>query len=199
MPRTWFCSYKRLLGFAPSFLYGPRGLEGDGVSPSWSFWLEGQLCPKPETAPPPSTAARRIPAARTVLLKDRAFQSALLAISLLLVVTGFSRIEEYPNSRTVSVFVREVKNHLNYEHRVFNSEEFLKTRAPGDQRFYKQVRRAGVHAGRRTRAVTRGPRRSHLLCDTCFQRLLVSFCVSVPESSFQRGSCPSPGCVPEYS
>uniref|UniRef100_A0A7N5JE59 DENN domain-containing protein 3 n=1 Tax=Ailuropoda melanoleuca TaxID=9646 RepID=A0A7N5JE59_AILME len=37
-----------------------------------------------------------------------------------------------------SVF-REVKNHLNYEHRVFNSEEFLKTRAPGDQQFYRQV------------------------------------------------------------
>ncbi|KAK2502568.1 hypothetical protein MC885_010077 [Smutsia gigantea] len=35
--------------------------------------------------------------------------------------------------------LREVKNHLNYEHRVFNSEEFLKTRAPGDQQFYKQV------------------------------------------------------------
>ncbi|XP_078209160.1 DENN domain-containing protein 3 isoform X6 [Callithrix jacchus] len=38
----------------------------------------------------------------------------------------------------VSVF-RDVKNHLNYEHRVFNSEEFLKTRAPGDHQFYKQV------------------------------------------------------------
>ncbi|XP_045857499.1 DENN domain-containing protein 3 isoform X3 [Meles meles] len=38
----------------------------------------------------------------------------------------------------VGIF-REVKNHLNYEHRVFNSEEFLKTRAPGDQRFYRQV------------------------------------------------------------
>uniref|UniRef100_A0ABI7WDV7 UDENN domain-containing protein n=1 Tax=Felis catus TaxID=9685 RepID=A0ABI7WDV7_FELCA len=38
----------------------------------------------------------------------------------------------------VSIF-REVKNHLNYEHRVFNSEEFLKSRAPGDQQFYKQV------------------------------------------------------------
>ncbi|KAM5210866.1 DENN domain-containing protein 3 isoform 1-T3 [Hipposideros larvatus] len=38
----------------------------------------------------------------------------------------------------VSIF-REVKNHLNYEHRVFNSEEYLKTRAPGDQLFYKQV------------------------------------------------------------
>ncbi|XP_033616780.1 DENN domain-containing protein 3 isoform X3 [Fukomys damarensis] len=34
---------------------------------------------------------------------------------------------------------REVKNHLNYEHRVFNSEEFLKTRATGEQQFYKQV------------------------------------------------------------
>nr|XP_055169968.1 DENN domain-containing protein 3 isoform X3 [Nyctereutes procyonoides] len=37
-----------------------------------------------------------------------------------------------------SIF-RDVKNHLNYEHRVFNSEEFLKTRAPGDQQFYRQV------------------------------------------------------------
>lgn len=37
-----------------------------------------------------------------------------------------------------------MKNHLNYEHRVFNSEEFLKTRAPGDQPFYKQVK--GVRA-----------------------------------------------------
>ncbi|NXC97508.1 DEND3 protein, partial [Certhia familiaris] len=34
---------------------------------------------------------------------------------------------------------REVKDHLNYEHRVFNSEEFLKTRALGDQPFYKKV------------------------------------------------------------
>ncbi|XP_060051903.1 DENN domain-containing protein 3 isoform X2 [Erinaceus europaeus] len=38
----------------------------------------------------------------------------------------------------VNIF-REVKNHLNYEHRVFNSEEFLKSRAPGDQQFYKQI------------------------------------------------------------
>ncbi|XP_029410861.1 DENN domain-containing protein 3 isoform X2 [Nannospalax galili] len=38
----------------------------------------------------------------------------------------------------VSIF-RDVRNHLNYEHRVFNSEEFLKTRAAGDQLFYKQV------------------------------------------------------------
>ncbi|NWH58793.1 DEND3 protein, partial [Geococcyx californianus] len=34
---------------------------------------------------------------------------------------------------------REVKDHLNYEHRVFNSEEFLKTRAIGDQPFYRKV------------------------------------------------------------
>ncbi|KAJ7419226.1 DENN domain containing 3 [Willisornis vidua] len=33
----------------------------------------------------------------------------------------------------------EVKDHLNYEHRVFNSEEFLKTRAIRDQPFYKKV------------------------------------------------------------
>uniref|UniRef100_A0A452IYI1 DENN domain-containing protein 3 n=1 Tax=Gopherus agassizii TaxID=38772 RepID=A0A452IYI1_9SAUR len=38
----------------------------------------------------------------------------------------------------VNIF-REVKDHLNYEHRVFNSEEFLKTRSPGDQPFYKKV------------------------------------------------------------
>ncbi|KAM9164933.1 DENN domain-containing protein 3 isoform 2-T2 [Pangshura tecta] len=38
----------------------------------------------------------------------------------------------------VNIF-REVKDHLNYEHRVFNSEEFVKTRAPGDQPFYKKV------------------------------------------------------------
>lgn len=42
------------------------------------------------------------------------------------------------------LFTREVKNHLNYEHRVFNSEEFLKTRAAGDQQFYKQVRGVGL-------------------------------------------------------
>ncbi|XP_072186167.1 DENN domain-containing protein 3 [Excalfactoria chinensis] len=38
----------------------------------------------------------------------------------------------------VNIF-REVKDHLNYEHRVFNSEEFLKTRAIGDQPFYGKV------------------------------------------------------------
>ncbi|XP_054446520.1 DENN domain-containing protein 3 [Pteronotus mesoamericanus] len=48
------------------------------------------------------------------------------------------RIQRLTLQLLVSIF-REVKNHLNYEHRVFNSEEFLKTRAPSDQRFYKQV------------------------------------------------------------
>ncbi|XP_014643509.1 PREDICTED: DENN domain-containing protein 3, partial [Ceratotherium simum simum] len=48
------------------------------------------------------------------------------------------QIQQITLQLLVSIF-REVKNHLNYEHRVFNSEEFLKTRAPGDQQFYKQV------------------------------------------------------------
>ncbi|XP_066571917.1 DENN domain-containing protein 3 isoform X2 [Amia ocellicauda] len=38
----------------------------------------------------------------------------------------------------VNIF-REVNDHLNYEHRVFNSEEFLKSREPEDQLFYKKV------------------------------------------------------------
>ncbi|XP_015416908.1 PREDICTED: DENN domain-containing protein 3, partial [Myotis davidii] len=49
------------------------------------------------------------------------------------------QIQQLTLQLLVSIF-REVKSHLNYEHRVFNSEEFLKTRAPGDQRFYKQVK-----------------------------------------------------------
>nr|XP_005910460.1 PREDICTED: DENN domain-containing protein 3 [Bos mutus] len=48
------------------------------------------------------------------------------------------QIQQMTLQLLVSIF-REVKNHLNYEHRVFNSEEFLKTRALGDQQFYKQV------------------------------------------------------------
>ncbi|XP_006830790.1 PREDICTED: DENN domain-containing protein 3 [Chrysochloris asiatica] len=48
------------------------------------------------------------------------------------------QIQQVTLQLLVSIF-REVKNHLNYEHRVFHSEEFLKTRAPGDQQFYKQV------------------------------------------------------------
>ncbi|XP_073728335.1 DENN domain-containing protein 3 isoform X3 [Misgurnus anguillicaudatus] len=34
---------------------------------------------------------------------------------------------------------RDVDDHLNYEHRVFNTDEFLKTREPADQAFYKKV------------------------------------------------------------
>ncbi|XP_075405326.1 DENN domain-containing protein 3 isoform X1 [Tenrec ecaudatus] len=49
-----------------------------------------------------------------------------------------SQIQQAALQLLVSIF-REVKNHLNYEHRVFHSEEFLKTRAPGEQQFYKQV------------------------------------------------------------
>lgn len=36
--------------------------------------------------------------------------------------------------------VRGVRDFLNHEHRVFNSEEFLRTRYPADQLFYKKVR-----------------------------------------------------------
>ncbi|XP_039973997.1 DENN domain-containing protein 3-like isoform X2 [Xiphias gladius] len=38
----------------------------------------------------------------------------------------------------VNIF-RDLGGHLNYEHRVFNSEEFLKTREPAEQLFYKKV------------------------------------------------------------
>ncbi|CAL1611210.1 unnamed protein product [Knipowitschia caucasica] len=38
----------------------------------------------------------------------------------------------------VNIF-RDVCSHLNYEHRVFNSEEFLKTREPNEQLFYTKV------------------------------------------------------------
>ncbi|XP_035285111.1 DENN domain-containing protein 3 isoform X2 [Anguilla anguilla] len=38
----------------------------------------------------------------------------------------------------VNIF-REVHDHLNYEHRVFNSEEFLRSREAADQHFYKKV------------------------------------------------------------
>ncbi|KAG8010100.1 DENN domain-containing protein 3 [Nibea albiflora] len=39
----------------------------------------------------------------------------------------------------VNIFRLDVSCHLNYEHRVFNSEEFLKTREPAEQLFYKMV------------------------------------------------------------
>lgn len=38
----------------------------------------------------------------------------------------------------VNIF-RAVHEHLNYEHRVFNSEEFLKSREPSDKLFYQKV------------------------------------------------------------
>ncbi|XP_054984407.1 DENN domain-containing protein 3 isoform X1 [Sorex araneus] len=49
-----------------------------------------------------------------------------------------SQVQHLALQLLVSVF-RDVKTHLSYEHRVFHSEEFLRTRAPGDQRFYGQV------------------------------------------------------------
>lgn len=39
----------------------------------------------------------------------------------------------------LSYFVRDVQDFLNHEHRVFNSEEFLRTREPADLIFYKKV------------------------------------------------------------
>lgn len=36
-------------------------------------------------------------------------------------------------------YFRGVQDFLNHEHRVFNSEEFLRTREPADQLFYKKV------------------------------------------------------------
>ncbi|XP_055733213.1 DENN domain-containing protein 3-like isoform X1 [Salvelinus fontinalis] len=38
----------------------------------------------------------------------------------------------------VNIF-REVHDHLNFEHRVFNSEEFFRSREPADQPFFKKV------------------------------------------------------------
>ncbi|XP_063155781.1 DENN domain-containing protein 3 isoform X2 [Candoia aspera] len=49
-----------------------------------------------------------------------------------------SEIQQIALQLIVNIF-REVKDHLNYEHRVFNSEEFLKTRAIEDQPFYRKV------------------------------------------------------------
>ncbi|XP_026539603.1 DENN domain-containing protein 3 [Notechis scutatus] len=49
-----------------------------------------------------------------------------------------SEIQQITLQLIVNMF-REVKDHLNYEHRVFNSEEFLKTRAINDQPFYRKV------------------------------------------------------------
>lgn len=40
---------------------------------------------------------------------------------------------------SVIITFRGVQDFLNHEHRVFNSEEFLRTREPADQLFYKKV------------------------------------------------------------
>ncbi|XP_029447975.1 DENN domain-containing protein 3 isoform X2 [Rhinatrema bivittatum] len=49
-----------------------------------------------------------------------------------------SELQQIALQLIVAIF-RDVKDHLNYEHRVFNSEEFLKTRVLEDQPFYKKV------------------------------------------------------------
>ncbi|XP_063777263.1 DENN domain-containing protein 3 [Pseudophryne corroboree] len=49
-------------------------------------------------------------------------------------------VQEIALQLIVDIF-RDVKAHLNYEHRVFNSEEFLKTRSVEDQPFYRKVLR----------------------------------------------------------
>ncbi|XP_060752878.1 DENN domain-containing protein 3 isoform X1 [Tachysurus vachellii] len=54
---------------------------------------------------------------------QRKLNSEILNISLELIVNIF----------------REVHDHLNFEHRVFNSEEFFRAQEPGDQPFYKKV------------------------------------------------------------
>ncbi|XP_077455086.1 DENN domain-containing protein 3-like [Stigmatopora argus] len=47
-------------------------------------------------------------------------------------------IQRLTTELIVNIF-RDVSCHLNYEHRVFNSEEFLKSREPAEQPFYKSV------------------------------------------------------------
>ncbi|XP_036411282.1 DENN domain-containing protein 3 isoform X1 [Megalops cyprinoides] len=49
-----------------------------------------------------------------------------------------SEIQTVTLELIVNIF-REVQDHLNYEHRVFNSEEFLRSQDPLDQPFYKKV------------------------------------------------------------
>ncbi|XP_072226278.1 DENN domain-containing protein 3 [Leuresthes tenuis] len=49
-----------------------------------------------------------------------------------------SQIQNIALELVVNIF-REVQDFLNHEHRVFNSEEFLRTREPADQLFYKKV------------------------------------------------------------
>ncbi|XP_069032261.1 LOW QUALITY PROTEIN: DENN domain-containing protein 3-like [Embiotoca jacksoni] len=49
-----------------------------------------------------------------------------------------SQIQNIALELVVNIF-RGVQDFLNHEHRVFNSEEFLRTRDPADQLFYKKV------------------------------------------------------------
>ncbi|KAG7268756.1 hypothetical protein CRUP_031828 [Coryphaenoides rupestris] len=49
-----------------------------------------------------------------------------------------TQIQNIALELVVNIF-REVQDYLNYEHRVFNSEEFLRTRELSDQTFYKTV------------------------------------------------------------
>uniref|UniRef100_A0A4W3J9T0 DENN domain containing 3 n=1 Tax=Callorhinchus milii TaxID=7868 RepID=A0A4W3J9T0_CALMI len=49
-----------------------------------------------------------------------------------------SQIQEMSLELIVNIF-RDVSDYLNYEYRVFNSDEFLKTRTISDQPFYKKV------------------------------------------------------------
>lgn len=83
------------------------------------------------------------------LSKERGFSKCVYLVAILLfLIAIFLCVFRNISTLRLFLFVREVKNHLNYEHRVFNSEEFLKTRAAGDQQFYKQVGAVGlVHVG----------------------------------------------------
>ncbi|KAL0961931.1 hypothetical protein UPYG_G00333520 [Umbra pygmaea] len=49
-----------------------------------------------------------------------------------------TQIQNITLELSVNIF-REVHDHLNYEHRIFNDEEFLRSREPTDQPFYKKV------------------------------------------------------------
>uniref|UniRef100_UPI0037E7A8B3 DENN domain-containing protein 3 n=1 Tax=Semicossyphus pulcher TaxID=241346 RepID=UPI0037E7A8B3 len=49
-----------------------------------------------------------------------------------------TQIQNITLELVVNIF-RDVQDFLNHEHRVFNSEEFLRTREPADQSFYKKV------------------------------------------------------------
>lgn len=50
------------------------------------------------------------------------------------------KVSEFSVSMKRCLINRDVGNHLNYEHRVFNSEEFLKSREQAEQLFYRKVR-----------------------------------------------------------